>query len=177
MRTQSKRVALCGMFCALAVIMMFLGNLLPFSTFFAPALAGLCLIPVMMEFGVASGWLTYAAVSILSLLFVADKETALFFVGLLGFYPLLKVWIERIRSKVISYIVKLAVCNIAVAAIYCVLIFLFRLDYVVAELTQTGPILLAALWVLGNLTFVIYDRALNSVVAVYNVHIHSKLNR
>ena len=53
----------------------------------------------------------YAAVSLLALLFVPDKEVALIFVFLLGYYPLAKPKFERIRPAVLCIVCKLLLCN------------------------------------------------------------------
>ena len=60
----------------------------------------------------------YAAVSLLALLFVPDKEVALIFVFLLGYYPLAKPKFERIRPAVLRIVCKLLLCNGAVLAMY-----------------------------------------------------------
>ena len=60
----------------------------------------------------------YAAVSLLALLFVPDKEVALIFVFLLGYYPLAKPKFERIRPAVLRIVCKLLLCNGTVLAMY-----------------------------------------------------------
>lgn len=45
----SKRIALCGVLCALGVVLMMLGGLFPLATFCSPALAALVLIPIIIE--------------------------------------------------------------------------------------------------------------------------------
>ena len=54
MHSQTKRVALCGVFAALSTVVMFLGGMLPLATFTAPAIAGLLLWPVALEFNLQS---------------------------------------------------------------------------------------------------------------------------
>ena len=47
----SRRMALCGMLTALAVVILLLGGLLPLATFCAPVLAMAALLPVLEECG------------------------------------------------------------------------------------------------------------------------------
>lgn len=56
-------------------------------------------MPVAIEFGIKTGYVLYAAIGLLSLFVVPDKEMSLIFVFFLGFYPLLKASIERMRSR------------------------------------------------------------------------------
>ena len=76
MRNNSRRMALCGMMAALAVTIMLLGGVIPLATFCCPALAGLALIPVLMEAGKKWTLMVYAAAAVLSLLLGPDKEAA-----------------------------------------------------------------------------------------------------
>ena len=78
-RRQSRRMALCGVLAALAVVLLSFGALIPFSTFCCPILAMLCMIPVVEEYGRKSALLFYGAVSVLALLLAPDKEVALLF--------------------------------------------------------------------------------------------------
>lgn len=78
-QSESRRIALGGVFGALALALMLAGGFLPLATFAAPAFAGLLLVPVAIECGVKAGLLAYAAIGLLALFLVADKEMALIF--------------------------------------------------------------------------------------------------
>ena len=90
------RVAFCGVMAGAMAALMLVGTLIPLSTYIAPMLAGALAAPVVWELGAGSGWLLYAAVSLLSLFLATDKEAALLYVLLLvtSFFP--KSW--RIRG-------------------------------------------------------------------------------
>lgn len=162
---QSRRIALAGVFGALSITMMFTGGILPLATFAAPAMAGLFIVPIAIEYGRKTGYLLYAAVSLLSLFLVPDREMSLIFIFLLGFYPLLKVRLERIRPRWAGWAVKMTVFNVCVCSMYALLLFVFRLDAVVAELDS--HLYIALLLGMGNLTFIVYDIAVRRVVALY----------
>ena len=74
---QSSKTAFGGILTALSVVLMFLTGVIPFLTFALPALAGALLILIVTEIGSKWALCVYAAVSILSLLVVADKEAAM----------------------------------------------------------------------------------------------------
>ena len=109
--SESRKIALSGVFGSLAAVLMLMGGILPLATYVAPALAGILIVPVAIEFGIKTGYVLYAAIGLLSLFVVPDKEMSLIFVFFLGFYPLLKASIERMRSRAAQWAVKLAVFN------------------------------------------------------------------
>lgn len=172
--SQSHRVALAGVFGALAVVIMLMGGILPFATFAAPAMAGLFIVPVAVEFGRKTGSLLYAAVGILAFFLVPDREMSLIFIFLLGYYPLLKTSLEHIRRRALQWAVKFAVFNASVCALYSLLLFVFPLDAVVEEMGG-GGFYIALLWAMGNLTFFVYDIAVTRIVAVYCVRLRPRL--
>lgn len=166
-RDTSAKIALSGIFGALAITVMLMGSIIPFSTFAAPALAGILIVPVAIEFGTSTGVLLYVAISILALFIAPDKEMAMMFVFFMGYYPLLKATLDKVHMKVLQLLLKLLVFNVAVIAMYGILIFLFRVDYIVAEFGESGTFFLILLLLLGNVTFVIYDVALTRTHALY----------
>ena len=97
---KSWAMAYCGMAAALSVALMLLGAVVPVLMFIAPAVASLLIATVCVECGKTMALTAYGAVSLLSLLFVPDKEVALVFVFLLGYYPLVKPRFERILSLI-----------------------------------------------------------------------------
>lgn len=116
--SKSGKIALGGLLTALGVVLMFLTGLIPIGTYALPAIAGVLLIVAVIEIGAKWAWMIYAAVAVLSLLFAADKEAALLFVLFFGYYPVLKSFLERISNKVLSWISKFAVFNVAVVACF-----------------------------------------------------------
>lgn len=168
---------MCGIMCGLAVVLMMSGSIIPFATFCAPALGGLLLIPVAMECGMRMGWLGYLAVSLLCMLLIPDKEMAGAFLFLLGYYPLLKVYLERIRSKVLRILAKTAVVNASIFAMYSVLLFLFPVQVLVQEFSGMGKPMLVLLVVMGNCCFWIYDAALVNIVRIYIVKLQPRIKQ
>lgn len=170
----SKKIALTGMLCALAVAIMMMGGLIPLATYCCPALAGLMLIPIFVECGEKLSWCAFAAIAILSLMLCPDKEAALFFL-FLGYYPIVRWRLEQIRSTALRIIAKLGVFNIAVGLTYLLLIFLFRMDRIIQEYREMGLILTAVCLLLGNITLLFYDRLLANITAIYVNRLRNKL--
>ena len=105
-RTNTRRLALCGMLAALAVALMFLGGTVAFATIACPVLASLVLIPVYAECGSRWGGLWFLAVAALSVLLAPEKESAILFI-FFGYYPMLRTWFGHLRSKLLLWLCQL----------------------------------------------------------------------
>ena len=153
---QSKKMALGGIFAALAVVIMSMGGLIPVATFVCPMFCMMLLRMVTQLCGRRIGWAWYGAVAILSLLLGPDKEAAAVFV-FLGYYPILKPGLDKAKAYVLW---KLLLFNIAIGVMYFLLIRLFGMDQIAAEYAQMGTALTALMVVLGNVTFILLDMVL-----------------
>ena len=162
----SKRMALCGVFCALGVVLMMLGGLFPLATFCSPALAAIALIPILVETDKRMAWGAYVAIAALSLLLAPDKESALLFL-FLGYYPVLRWRVSQIRSALLRVLAKLAAVNLAAALTYLCGVYAFGLSQIAAEYRAMGLTLGIATLVIANVTMLIYDRLLVIMTGVY----------
>ena len=165
-RRQSAKIAFCGLISALAVVLMLSGGLIPVATYCAPMASAILLLPVLIEYGKKAAWTSYAAVSLIVLLLGVDKEAAFFYL-FLGYYPVLKWEIEKVRKKPLRMLLKLIVFNVSIAVMYAVMGFVLNMDALVAEFTQMGAFLLALFAVLLNLSLLLYDRLLLAMLFLY----------
>lgn len=170
---QSKRIALCGMLSALAIVIMLMAYF-PYLTYALPALAGALFAVVMVELG--SKWALggYITAAVLSLL-LCEKEAAVIFVAFFGYYPILKAFLERCASRIAEYLFKFLTFNIAVAVAYVIIIFVFGIP--MEGLGDFGKYTVLILLVLANIMFLVYDMALSKVYEDYMRKIHPKISR
>ena len=171
---KSKRMALTGMLCALAVVIMMLGGVIPLATFCCPALAGLMLVPVFVECGEKLSWCAYAAISVLSLILCPDKEAALLF-AFIGYYPILRWRLDQLRSRLIRVVAKLGVFNLAVLAMYALSILVLQMDQILREYQEMGLALTIACLLIGNITLLLYDRLIAVMTALYVNRLRGRL--
>ena len=174
---KSWAMAYCGMAAALCVALMLLGAVVPVLMFIAPAVASLLIATVCMECRMKMALTAYGAVSLLSLLFVPDKEVALVFVFLLGYYPLVKPKLERIHPKLLRGVCKLLLCNGAVLAMYGLVLLLVPAGSISQELRTTALAVSLATLAMGNVAFLLYDRALHNLLQLYRLVWQPKLHR
>ena len=148
---QQRKISLCGVSSALAVVFMLLGYF-PYFTYAAPAMAGLCMMIPVMEIGLSWAWGTYFVSSVLTLLF-CEREAAILFVLFLGYYPILKALIERTRSLVLEWVFK--VLSFGAGLSLCAVAWHLFLSVRLSDFGVAGPIGIAALGVLALIVFVV----------------------
>lgn len=166
MGKKSRRMALCGMMAALAVVVMLMGGVIPLATFCCPMLASLALLPILAEAGRKWTLMTYAAVAALSLMLCPDKEAALL-LAFLGYYPALKPVLDGVKHKPLRIAAKLAVFNLAAGAMLLTIAFVLNMQAVMAEYAAMGAIGCIVFALLANVTMLMYDRLLLVMYILY----------
>ena len=151
-------MALGGLLAALAVVIMSMGTLIPVATYVCPMLCALVLQLVLKICGKRVAWAWYGAVSVLSLLMAPDKEAAAIFLAL-GFYPIVKPGLDRRKGK---WLLKGLFFNGMILLTYWLLMHLFGMAQLTAEFTEMGILLVAVMLLLGNVTFFLLDRLLET---------------
>lgn len=171
----SLRVAIGGLISAFALVIMMCTGLMPIGTYAFPVFAGVLLIAVSVEFGTAWAMLVYVVISVLSMLFVADKEAALFFTLLFGYYPVLQMYIGKIKYKIVRLIIKLAIFNAAAVSIYFLMLFVFGLPADAFVLFGVNIPLVFLL--IGNIAFLLYDYCIPMLINMYLTKYRSMIFR
>ena len=156
---QAKAIATGGMLAALAMVVMCLGGLIPIATYVCPMLCALVLQFVLRLCGKRIAWAWYIAVAILSLLLAPDKKAAVIFV-FLGYYPIIKPWLDALR---LSWLFKLIFFNGMILAAYAVLIYVLGLTAVLEELAALGTVMTGITLLMGNVVLFMLDFVLAKI--------------
>ncbi len=170
---QTSKLALGGILSALATLCLLL-TVFPYATFALPALAGLVLLPVSLECGSRWGWCCYAAVSLLAFFVAPDKESALLFVLLFGYYPTLKLWLDSLLNPILRWGLKLALLNATAIGSYFLATLVLHLP---VEMELFGLDLPLVFLLLCNGVFLLYDQGLSNMVLVYETRLHPLISR
>lgn len=178
---KSWAMAYCGIVAALCVALMLLGAVIPIAMFIAPAVASFLIATVCVECGLQMALTAYAAVSLLALLFVPDKEVALIFTVLLGYYPLVKPKFEHIRPALLRGLCKLLLCNGGILLLYGLVLLLIPGGSISQEMRTTALAVSLTTLAMGNVAFLLYDRALHNMLQAYRIlwqpRLHKMLGR
>lgn len=164
---KSYSTALGGIVASLAVVLMFFTGVFPFATYALPALAGLLMVVIVIDFDYKWALSVYAVVSILALLITPDREAAIMFIAFFGYYPTLKSIFEKLKSRVLEWILKFLVFNVAVISAYYVIINFLGMPDIMSEINEFGKYGVLIFLGLANVTFLIYDIAITKLITLY----------
>ena len=172
---QSTRMALSGMLVALSVVLMLTGGLIPVMTYVSPLLAGLLLLPLLLEFGAATAWTAWGAAALVVLLLGIDREAAFFYL-FFGYYPIIKWRLDKLRGKGLRLLCKSALFAVSAGVMYALLAFVIRLDAVLADFGEMGVWMTAAFFALLVVCMLLYDRLLFPLLMLYDTKLRPRLH-
>jgi len=142
--------ALCVIFILCAK---YVPNLTLAFLFAASITVGICIL----RYKTLCAFVSYAVTSLITLFIVPD--VSLLFTVLFGIYPIIKLYIEKLRNIVTEYIIKFVFANIFLVALYVVL-----------KATETVHIWdfgLALLWIVGIVALLFYDLMFTVVINAF----------
>lgn len=174
MRSQARSTALCGLLAALSIVFLMMGSLIPAALYACPILAMAALLPIRERFGRKSALTTYAAVSLLAILLVPDKELALLY-AFFGWYVPLQPVLDRLHPRSVQILIKLALANLATVTLYSLLVFVFQMQEVIEELEELNALWLTILLLSANCLFVLTDILLHKLARKWNARFSSRV--
>lgn len=168
MKNTTKKLTISAIMTALAVAIMYVSSFLPTGQYGFAALASLVGYAAVIEAGLGGGIFVYVGASVLGLLIAPVKMSALLFALFFGYYPVIKSLAERIKNRVLGWVLKLAVFNGALTLILLVfkeLVF----DYV----SKIGNTFL--FYIIFNVIFIAFDYGISKLISFYMMKIHKKV--
>ncbi len=112
-----------GICAALCIALLFAATYLPAKIAFVFATSivmGICIL----RYRTKTALISYIAVSVISLFLVPNKVVGFAYIVIFGIYPIIKLYIEKIRNIITEYILKAIVWNIHIFFSYVVLVAL-----------------------------------------------------
>lgn len=157
---KSSRIALCGMLSAVSIVLILIGSVISVLSYAMPIFTGLVIIILINSVDDNAAWLVFTSVSLITVIFMPDKECALTYAFFFGYYPIIKPKIEKLKLKII---IKFLVFNAGIVLSQLIVIYVFGipLDNFLGKITVL--VLLAG----ANIIFVIYDRLINVFSRLY----------
>ena len=106
--------------------------------------------------------------SVLSLVLLPIKDPAIFYVLSFGYYPIIKFFIEKIRSKPIAYVIKGIVFTVAFSAL-----FFIAVKFLAPESGLTKYLIF--IYPIGLLVFFAFDYSFTKLSFSYVNNIRKRL--
>jgi hypothetical protein len=168
-RQRTKRLTVSAMLAAIGVVMLLIGSFLESLDLTVAALASMLCIYAVIELGGAYPWMIWGVTSLLGLLLLPYPKTPALFYLLIGFYPILKEKLEKLK-RLPCLLFKLVVIH-AVLGIVLLALWIFP------ELRELlGNVwLLLGTYAITVVTFLIYDYALTKLITFYLIRLRSRL--
>lgn len=168
-----KKITFCGIFVALSVAIM-LVSYFPYLTYAIPAVAGLCIMVIVIETNIKWAVLSFISSAFLVFLF-AEVEAKLLYICLLGYYPILKSIIERINKPIFEWLIKILIFNCAVILVYNFFSGIFGVY--MEDFNDFGKIGIYLLLGLANIVFVFYDFTVSKMAVFYINIVRPKIKK
>ena len=115
---KTKRLALCAVLAALGVVLLGVGAIVEVMDITTPMLASLLLIPIMLCYGNGYAFMTYAVTGFLGLVLMPYSFAPWMFVGLVGYYPMVKSKFDRL-PRLLALLLKVVLVLAALAVYFC----------------------------------------------------------
>ena len=183
-RHTTRRIATCGVFCALAVVVMGLGVVIEMLDLTAAAAAAIILLPILLCYGGKYAGLSYAVTDTLGVLLMPQSLSAWMYAGLTGFYPMVKQRLDRL-PRVLGWAVKLLLLT-AVLFLYLAVFFFIMMggegsltDAFFAGFGEADepPVLAWAVVGLSVFTFVLFDLLIDRLLVIYYIRWQKRVER
>lgn len=168
MSRKTKNLATAAILSALGVVILFMGSIIQVLDLSMAVIASIIIIYAMIELRGAWPYLIFAVTSLLSMFLLPDKFVGVVYLGLAGYYPILKFHFEKKLPLIAEWIAKLVVFNIALTAVIFVSVHLLHLP---GDEIGFGWVI----YLLGNAVFVIYDLALTNLISFYFFKLRKRL--
>ena len=160
-QNRTGKIALGGICTALAVIFMFGASFVPGIELTLYLISSLFTAAMVIEAGAAGGLSVFAASSLLGLILVPNKLALVPYIFCFGYYAVLKLYIEKIKSGVLQIILKV----VYFAAVLCLGLLLFKSVLTAGVHMPDWPV--GGLIVAGLVMMILYDYVMTFLINWY----------
>ena len=186
---RTKKLTLGAMLAALGAVLLLFGSLFQVIDLSMAAIASFVCVIAVIELGSGWAWMIYGVVGVISVLLRPTSFAPWVYVAFLGYYPIIKEKIERLK-KPVSWALKMISFNVSLIACCVVAFFLimaeppkdivefFKMipDFFNTQLgfAGAGTAVAIGLYTFVNFVFVLYDIALTRLISTYIFRLRDK---
>ncbi len=180
----TRRMVLCAILCALSVVILGLGTVLEIVDMTASAMAAVVVLLILLCYGPRYALLSYAVTGALGLILMPQSLASWTYVGLMGYYPVIKFRLDRL-PRIVSWLFKIML--FAAVMVGCVLVFHVLIMGGQGSITdsllaifdeESGKTAVAwALLGLSLFVFVIFDILLDRLTFIYHIKFHRRVEK
>ena len=181
---KTKQLTISALLSAMGIALLFIGMIIETLDLTMAALTSFFCIFAVIEIGGAFPWLIYSVTGVLAVILMPQSLSGWFYLLFFGYYPIIKERIEKLK-KPVCWTLKVIILNLALAlsVLAAYLLFFGQTDSkslldaftLVFGESDAGEFTAIAVYVLANVTFIVYDIALTKLITVYFLKIKPKL--
>ena len=164
LKGSTRMLAVSAVLSALGVVVMLLGTVISVLDLTMVAIASIFIFFAIIEMGSPYQYLIYVTTSVLSMLLLPDKFSAVLYVIFGGIYPVLKQKLEKLPT-LLSWVLKAVYFNAVLVGAVLGAKYLFGVEE--EELTLV-------LFAVGNVAFFMYDIAMTKLITYYLLGLRKK---
>lgn len=161
---KSKQISLGAMITVLSIILLYFTSILPTMKAFFISLSSFLISILIIEVGKRGASLSFIATSILGLLLIPNKTVIIPYISFLGFYGIVKSYIEKLDKFVLEWVIKLIVFNISLFINYIIFMKFF-----ISNLNL--PLSIGIIFSIVQIIFIIYDFTFSLFIEYYHIKI------
>lgn len=169
----TRKLAFSSIMTALTVVCLYGSVVLPTGKIALLAITSFCVLITQAECGTKFALIQFVSSALIGSLLVPFKSQIVLFIAFIGYYPIVKNYIEHLNKLFLEWVVKILFFNAILILAYYVLKY-FLLAYI-----NFGPIFnyvfshLFIVIIIAEVVFVLYDYML-SLLASYYINVIQK---
>ena len=157
---KSKQISFGAMITILSIILMYMTSFVPTAKIFLVSLSSFLTAVLIIEVGVSTALLSFLSTSILGIILIPNKLLLIPYITFLGYYGVIKLYIERLDKLILEWIINIVIFNAALYINYILLISVFS-----EKLKLPFSIILVILGL--QILFIIYDYTFSMFIQYY----------
>lgn len=157
----SKQISRGAMVTVLSIILMYMATVIPTTRIFLLSLSSFLIAILIIETSISKALVSFLSTSVLGVILIPNKLLLIPYITFLGYYAVVKLYIEKLDNLVLEWIIKIVIFNIVLYINYVILINVFSQKIVL----PFGLIFV----VLGlQIVFIIYDYTFSMFIQYYS---------
>lgn len=171
----TRKIAFGSIMTALTIVSLYGSVFLPTGKIALLAITSLCILITHIECGTKFSLIQFLASALIGILFIPFKLQMILFITFLGYYPIIKSYIEQINKRWLEWLVKIFFFNAILIVAYMVI------KYILLSYIRFGTIFelvfshLMTVVLILEIAFILYDYMLSLLASYYINVIHKRI--
>ncbi|MGN1095713.1 MAG: hypothetical protein ACI4QR_04925 [Eubacteriales bacterium] len=167
----TKKISICAMLASLGIVILYIGSFFEILDMSVACIASVIIMFCVAELGYAASFAVYAVISVISLMILPAKWTAIYFIFFFGIMPITKKLLEKL-GKIFSWVLKFLLFNAELTAFYFVA---SALDFF--EQNEFSAWLFIVFFVMANIVFLIMDILYGRLYILYEIKYRPRIKK